>query len=96
MLHYVKKQSKLAEYFKVTPLICRQHNSINQKVKGQMAKVKKNNWAFRIQRSELGKYSTAGISLNLPQEDLDKFSPAAIERAKELKAKHGNKYTDGY
>lgn len=96
MLHYVKNQSKLAEYFKVTPLICRQHNSINQKVKGQMAKVKKNNWAFRIQRSELGKYSTAGISLNLPQEDLDKFSPAAIERAKELKAKHGNKYTDGY
>lgn len=56
----------------------------------------KSTWTFRIQRSELGKYSTAGITLNLPQEDLDKFSPAAIERAKELKAKHGNKYTDGY
>ncbi|MDE6138439.1 MAG: hypothetical protein K2F57_03110, partial [Candidatus Gastranaerophilales bacterium] len=61
-----------------------------------MAKVKKNNWTFNIQRSELGKYSTAGITFNLPQEHLDKFTPDAIERAKTLKAKHGSKYTDEY
>ena len=61
-----------------------------------MAKVKKNDWTFRIQRSELGKYSTAGITFNVPQEQLNKFNAAAIERAKELKAKHGNKYTDEY
>nr|QGT49617.1 hypothetical protein Melaina855_0040 [uncultured Candidatus Melainabacteria bacterium] len=53
-------------------------------------------FTFKIQRSELGKYSTSGVSLNVDQDYLDKFTADAIERAKLLKAKHGNKYTDAY
>lgn len=43
---------------------------------------------FKISRSEIGTYSTAGIDVsNVPAGYLDKFSPEEIEKAKELKAK---------
>ena len=49
---------------------------------------------FGISHSELGKYSTAGITMD---EDFAKnYSSEIVESAKELKAKNGNKYSDEY
>lgn len=52
---------------------------------------------FRIKKSELGKYSTTGITLD--EDLLSKYTPATIERAKELKAKNKDskqKFSDEY
>ncbi len=49
---------------------------------------------FGISHSELGKYSTTGITMD---EDFAKnYSSEIVESAKELKAKNGNKYSDEY
>ena len=54
-------------------------------------------FTFGIQYSELGKYKADGITLdNLPEGYIDKFNEATIVRAKELKAKHQDKYSDEY
>ena len=50
---------------------------------------------FKIKASEIGKYSTTGITLNdVPNGFIDKFSEKEIEKAKELKAKQTALYNE--
>lgn len=50
--------------------------------------MKTEKYFFRIKKSEQGKYSTAGITLD--ENLVDKYTPETVERAKELKAKNQN------
>ena len=54
-------------------------------------------FTFGIRHNELSKYKADGITLeNLPDGYIDKFSEETIARAKKLKAKHQDKYSDEY
>ncbi|MBR6722980.1 hypothetical protein IKL64_05960 [bacterium] len=53
-------------------------------------------WTFKIKESEYVKYSSAASSQTLDEDLCAKYSEEAIEKAKQLKAKHGTAYSDAY
>ena len=53
-------------------------------------------WTFRIQEDEYSKYASLAASETLDEKLCENYSETAIIKAKQLKAKHQNEFTDGY